>query len=289
MIRVRSNVKGIIVFTVILVSLFVGYKKSNLSMLKKQRAQEEKQDTRLFDNYFDAAANLNKIRISSNCNSVDSLRQNIYGLLQGSRATIRMDARKGADFYLIAEIPDSLASKVVSDFDHLGSGTEISREAIPEPAAEDPQSGLESAYEQKRHFSDSYNNGRITLEQYTTEMEKIDQSIKHWKNYAQEREANRKNHLLYFSSHSTAPVNNDVTSQLLIFVKWTMITALVATVAALILYFFIVGLFKLMSMLGIRTLKPVSRYGYSSGYGYGYGERRKRVYKHKEQDKDERD
>lgn len=287
MIRMRRETKYIIIIMVIVISLFLGLKKSNLlnSFQSRKQIVENKEAKKIFN----AAENKKKIALEFRMDDPTKIDQKVNELLAEGKIGMKYsDAKSNQKSYVLV-VADSSYSVVLQELKeiHLPQSENL-KTAPDDKYATNIKANVENQKISKKRIQELINRSTSPerMKLFRSQLERIQTKIDSLENQINIQKANKENNVILLTAFGkmTGP---SIGSSIKSFVKTTFLVLIALVIALVIFYYFMVLMIKLMSILGIRTSRgSSSSYGSYGNYNYNryksYGRRVKRVYKDKD-------
>jgi hypothetical protein len=280
MIKLRSSTKYVIVIAVFFVSVAIGLQRSKLH--KSFGEQQTVLDVKTAQDLFDKSPHFKKIRMGFRPADFQKTKSAITSELNNELITRKYWDSTGQYIVLVSEIPDSLASSIVSNLRNINGLVE---DKIFTDSNQDIEINVEEHLKNKqlvkeRLKTDLSNPNRRMTEQSVASAErslsKLQTEIDSLSNQVKIHKQRKERNLLFLTAVN-AQTGNRFMKSLQEFIFTTILMLIVLTVGLLIFYFIMVMFLKLMKKLGIRTAQGTGNYSYNYNKYYGYGAKNKRI------------
>lgn len=283
-IHLRRDTKLMIALFIFLVSIYVGYKSSNIKriFLPKQVTVNTKEADKIFEN----AKNQRKITMLFRSMDDSQIRATINDLtLKNDILTKYSDSKKNYQIFIL-EIPNKNAEAEIKKLRQLpGLEAEHIKSSAEASIDTNVKENLENYKLTKSRLQQLINKttSPMSLAKFQADLEKAQAKIDSLNNLVSMQQRFLENDLLYITSINDSAGLVSFQKVIWKFVYVTILTMMFLILCLVLLYLLTIGLLNLMSVMGIRT----SRSSDSSTYKYGdyksnYGRKVKRIYKDKD-------
>lgn len=277
MVRIAKSTKVIIILAIIAASLGISAKKTGL--LKKNQNLANSKDLIRAEKFFELAENHSKIRVTYSNVDVKKLKQDINNLFNKNAVKISDEVIGGNEYYVKVEMPTTKADEITKKLIEIDETAKIKKTTNSE---HNKYIDFETRIKQNQDYltllDSKIKKARgIDFTKIKAEQVEAQNEIDRLKQRQKQQVKNQNFSVLLLSAKAISTNKNNV-KKIVEFFKLSLILLVAFTIIALVGFGFIVVLLKIMSALGIRSTRTVSRYGYNYGE-YGYSRRKKRIYK----------
>ncbi len=302
MISLRRKYKMYIVIGIVLLSIFIALRFSNIMEVfgKKPVTNLDKAKP---SKEFEEMENFRKVQISYTVKDYSAFMSEI-SQLYSDYAIDELDSERKGNYHLfIINFPDSVATEIVAKLRAIPGSQDVQIETrqVPPPLnIEDHKTNLEftkERYQRSMEVTATADN----LSRLQSQMGRVQASIDSLNLVEERYKHNKETSAALVKVSIIASAGMSVAQKVLSFVKNFVLAFLFLTVLFFLIYFGLSIMLRLMSYFGIHTSRSsgsggynyYSKKGYGSYGGYGgyggygsYGRRRKvkRVYKNKDED-----
>ena len=280
MFRIRKETKLFLVVVTIVLSIFLGIKRSNLDKIFVQ--SDVKIDLSKADDIFENSFNNKKINFEFNVQDLTEINTLLTDVSTMDNANILHSELKSTYNLSVFEIPIDASDDVVSK---LRSIDGISNESIQKAGIVMVNTNLKENLNNnqiakkriQKLINESVSPDRITS--FRNQLDMVQAKIDSLSIQEEIQKHNAEFDIIMLSAVRNINGNAALRSSLSVFILTTIASLLLIIVGLIISYYIFVLMYKLMLVLGIRTSR-----GSSSNYNYnynkkGYGRKVKRVYK----------
>jgi len=280
MFRIRKETKLFLVVVTIVLSIFLGIKRSNLDKIFVQ--SDVKIDLSKADDIFENSFNNKKINFEFNVQDLTEINTLLTDVSTMDNANILHSELKSTYNLSVFEIPIDASDDVVSK---LRSIDGISNESIQKAGIVMVNTNLKENLNNnqiakkriQKLINESVSPDRITS--FRNQLDMVQAKIDSLGIQEEIQKHNAEFDIIMLSAVRNINGNAALRSSLSVFILTTIASLLLIIVGLIISYYIFVLMYKLMLVLGIRTSR-----GSSSNYNYnynkkGYGRKVKRVYK----------
>ncbi|MBT4331869.1 MAG: hypothetical protein HOD64_01205 [Candidatus Cloacimonetes bacterium] len=280
MFRIRKETKLFLVVVTIVLSIFLGIKRSNLDKIFVQ--SDVKIDLSKADDIFENSFNNKKINFEFNVQDLTEINTLLTDVSTMDNANILHSELKSTYNLSVFEIPIDASDDVVSK---LRSIDGISNESIQKAGIVMVNTNLKENLNNnqiakkriQKLINESVSPDRITS--FRNQLYMVQAKIDSLGIQEEIQKHNAEFDIIMLSAVRNINGNAALRSSLSVFILTTIASLLLIIVGLIISYYIFVLMYKLMLVLGIRTSR-----GSSSNYNYnynkkGYGRKVKRVYK----------
>ncbi len=267
MISLRKSTQYIIIILIFAISIYIGLKNSNLL---KDTGKAIKMDTSKTDEMFQKEMNHKKIRLVYNVNNVPHVTTQIDENLKQEGVVEKFSVRKVGYYTTITEIPSTKYQEIIGKFREINGLTDdivkTEKSSVFDVNVADHISNKKLAKVQIQEAMKSSRISPDTRERLMNQLNKVQTSIDSLNNQISLGKHNVENDLIYLTVIENIKSSESTRNKVKLFVTTTVLFLAIFTVGMIILYYIMVLLFKLFTILGIRTAKESS----SSYYNYRY-------------------
>ncbi len=278
MFRIRKEMKLFLVVITILLSIFLGIKRSNLDKVFVQT--DVKIDMTAANDIFEDSFNNNKIRFDYYVEDLTEINTLLSDISKMDNSNILHSEQKSIYNLSVFEIPTDISDETVNK---LRSIAGISNESIQKAGMITVNTNLKenlnnNQIAKKRVQSlinESVSPDRITS--FRNQLDKIQAKIDSLSIQEEIQKHNAEFDIVMLSAVKSTNGNAILRSSLSLFLLTTIASLILIIVGLIVSYYIFVLMYKLMLVLGIRTARSdTSNYNYNKK---GYGRKVKRIYK----------
>ncbi len=278
MFRIRKEMKLFLVVITILLSIFLGIKRSNLDKVFVQT--DVKIDMTAANEIFEDSFNNNKIRFDYYVEDLTEINTLLSDISKMDNSNILHSEQKSIYNLSVFEIPTDISDETVNK---LRSIAGISNESIQKAGMITVNTNLKenlnnNQIAKKRVQSlinESVSPDRITS--FRNQLDKIQAKIDSLSIQEEIQKHNAEFDIVMLSAIKSTNGNAILRSSLSLFLLTTIASLILIIVGLIVSYYIFVLMYKLMLVLGIRTTRSdTSNYNYNKK---GYGRKVKRIYK----------
>jgi len=277
MFRISKSFKILISVVIFIVSIVYALNTSGIIRKKTDDITIDKNDIVKSQSYFEQASNINKTRIV-----LKSTEANIYKEIDEKLRSIPnlvsvFSVRKQKYGIITLEFPDSLKNEILPEIRKLGLFvSEDQEKQLPRYFDINIEERIRINEEQKKKLEEIVHtsNYDATVKNIGLQINRIQTKIDSLNGISEFQKDNEKKHLLQLtvlesSIHQKGNVKiiGDLVVNLLIAIA-------VQLFAVLLFVLFLILFTKLLDLIGVKTIKETSRYGYDS-----YNRKTKKIYK----------
>ncbi len=279
MFRLKRDTKYILIIVVIVLSVFMGLRKSNL-----QQAFSKKKvtvDISYVEKLFDDSANERKIKLIYNVKDFDKIKSILSGILEDEDVYTKLFETKGSYFNVVFEFPKTKYEGITKKLREI-DGLEVENIQSASAVRYSPniEANLKNNELSKKRIQDLMNrtSSHESIKHFSSQIRKIQATIDSLKNQKKFQSHNSNYSIVIITAIKHLGDNSMIRNSINVFVLTTFIS-LIAMICGLIVFYYVtIILVKVMELMGIKTARG------SSGYGYNYGRKSysrqvKRVYK----------
>ena len=274
MLRLRNDVKFVIILIAILISIFFGGKRSGL--LRAFSPQKITYDTKIADKIFNQSDNKRKISMQFEIVENNEISNVINDIMFKEGVTTKYSDTKDNIQLHILEIPKAESESTVSSLRKVKTLKKENIQTSPFSAFEaNVEENIKNSTITKNRIQAMIN--RTTSPQsmanFNRQLEMIQTKIDSLNNLKTIQQHNDEFDLIYVSAVKNVTGEDRLGTAIKKFFLNTVIMMIFITIVLVITYFFFVALTKLMELLGIKA----ARSGKVSNYNYGYSRGKKKI------------
>lgn len=274
MLRLRNDVKFVIILIAILISIFFGGKRSGL--LRAFSPQKITYDTKIADKIFNQSDNKRKISMQFEIVENNEISNVINDIMFKEGVTTKYSDTKDNIQLHILEIPKAESESTVSSLRKVKTLKKENIQTSPFSAFEaNVEENIKNSTITKNRIQAMIN--RTTSPQsmanFNHQLEMVQTKIDSLNNLKTIQQHNDEFDLIYVSAVKNVAGEDRLGTAIKKFFINTVIMMIFITIVLVITYFFFVALTKLMELLGIKA----ARGGTSSNYNYGYSRGKKKI------------
>ena len=274
MLRLRNDVKFVIILIAILISIFFGGKRSGL--LRAFSPQKITYDTKIADKIFNQSDNKRKISMQFEIVENNEISNVINDIMFKEGVTTKYSDTKDNIQLHILEIPKAESESTVSSLRKVKTLKKENIQTSPFSAFEaNVEENIKNSTITKNRIQAMIN--RTTSPQsmanFNRQLEMIQTKIDSLNNLKTIQQHNDEFDLIYVSAVKNVTGEDRLGTAIKKFFLNTVIMMIFITIVLVITYFFFVALTKLMELLGIKA----ARGGTSLNYNYGYSRGKKKI------------
>jgi len=268
MISLRKSTQYIIIILIFAISIYIGLRNSNLL---KDTGKAIKMDTSKTDEMFKKELNYKKIRLVYNANDVLGAIVQINENLKHEDVVTKFSESKLGHYTTITEIPGTEYQEIIGKLRGINGLTEdvvrTEKPSVFDINVEDHISNKKLAKVQTQARMKSSRISQDESERLEIQLDRVQTSIDSLNKLISLDKHNAENDLIYLTVIKNIRSSESTKNKVKLFVTTTVLFLIIFTVGMIILYLLMVLLFKLITILGIRTAKES---GGSSYYNYRY-------------------
>jgi len=274
MLRLRNDVKFVIILIAILISIFFGGKRSGL--LRAFSPQKITYDTKIADKIFNQSDNKRKISMQFEIVENNEISNVINDIMFKEGVTTKYSDTKDNIQLHILEIPKAESESTVSSLRKVKTLKKENIQTSPFSAFEaNVEENIKNSTITKNRIQAMIN--RTTSPQsmanFNHQLEMVQTKIDSLNNLKTIQQHNDEFDLIYVSAVKNVTGEDRLGTAIKKFFLNTVIMMIFITIVLVIVYFFFVALTKLMELLGIKA----ARSGKVSNYNYGYSRGKKKI------------
>ena len=268
MISLRKSTQYIIIILIFVLSIYIGLRNSNLL---KDTGKAVKMDTSKTDEMFKKEMNYKKIRLVYNANDVPQATSKIDENLKQEGIIEKFSERKVGCYTTITEIPSAEYQTIIGKLRKISGLSEdivkTEKSSVFDVNIADHISNKKLAKVQIQEAMKSSRISPDTRERLMSQLNKVQTSIDSLNNQISLDKHNIENDLIYLTVIKNIRSSVSTKNKVKTFITTTVLLLAIFTAGMIILYYIMVLLFKLITIMGIRTTKES---GSSSYYNYRY-------------------
>ena len=274
MLRLRNDVKFLIILIAILISIFFGGKRSGL--VGAFSPQKITYDTKIADKIFNQSDNKRKISMQFEIVENNEISNVINDIMFKEGVTTKYSDTKDNIQLHILEIPKAESESTVSSLRKVKTLKKENIQTSPFSAFEaNVEENIKNSTITKNRIQAMIN--RTTSPQsmanFNHQLEMVQTKIDSLNNLKTIQQHNDEFDLIYVSAVKNVTGEDRLGTAIKKFFINTVIMMIFITIVLVIVYFFFVALTKLMELLGIKA----ARSGKVSNYNYGYSRGKKKI------------
>jgi len=282
MFRLRKEIKIFLILFTILISLFIGIKRSNLDKIFVQVNVTIDQSTAI--DIFENSFNNNKMKFEYFVEDISEINTLLYEIGKTKKAITLYSEIKNNYNLKVFEIPAEISDEILTKLRNIdGLNNENIQKAGLITKNTDLKENLNNNQIAKKRIQNLIN-GSVSPDRLTSfrrQLDIIQEKIDSLSIQEDIKKHNAEFSVVMISAIKNVNGNATLRNNLSIFLLITIASLILIIIGLIISYYIFVLMYKLMLILGIRT----SRSG-SSNYNYnynkkGYGRNVKRIYKDK--------
>ncbi|MBC8416663.1 MAG: hypothetical protein H8E11_09570 [Candidatus Cloacimonetes bacterium] len=280
MFRLRRDTKYVIILFVILISVYLGIKRSNLNdvFFRKQI----RIDTSNAENIFKNSTIIMKTQMKFNVNHLETIRTVLSEIFTREDIYIKLSETKEIYQTIIFEYPNSLRETVLSKLRNVeGFDSENIRSLPSSPFNANIKENLKNNQLAKIRIQELINkttspNG---VAEFRIQLDKVQATIDSLMNQDIIQKHNEKYDIIMITSTKQTDSSTNLKQSVKTFILSTSVVLLILIIGLIFVYYITILLTKLMAAMGIKTARSSTG---SYNYNYkrkGYGRKIKRIYK----------
>ena len=279
MIRLKKNVTFLIIFLVILISVYNGNRRSGLTGAFSPR--KVSYDTKLADKVFETSENKRKVSLQFRFDDNKEISSAINDIVFKEGVTTKYSDTKDNFQLYILEIPKIETESIVTNLRKMQTLTKENIQTSPFSAFEaNVEENIKNNTITKNRIQNMIN--RTTSPQsmanFRQQLDMVQTKIDSLNNLKTIQQHNMEFDLIYISAAKNIVGEGYLRNAVKKFFFYTILVMLFMTLVLVVVYFFFVAMIKLMAVMGIKTARGSSS-NYNSGYGYSRGKKKvKRKY-----------
>jgi len=274
MLRLRNDVKVLIILLAILASIFFGGKRSGL--VGAFSPQKVSYNTKIADKIFEQSDNKRKISMQFEIEENTEISSEINDIMFKEGVTTKYsDAKDNVQLHIL-EIPKAESENTVNSLRKVNTLKKENIQTSPFSAFEaNVEENIKNNTITKNRIQAMIN--RTTSPQsmanFNHQLEMVQTKIDSLNNLKTIQQHNDEFDLIYVSAIKNVTGEDRLGKAIKKFLFNTVIMMIFITIILVIVYFFFIALTKLMELLGIKA----ARGGTLSNYNYGYSRGKKKI------------
>jgi len=282
MFRIRKEMKLVLVVFIILFSIYLGVKRSNLDKIFIQADVEI--DLSAANDIFENSFNNNKIYFEYQVEDLIEINSLLSEINKMENTSTLYSETKGNYNLIVFEVPAETSGELLSKLRNVvGISNENIQRAGLVLESTDLKENLNNNQIAKKRIqnliNDSVSPERITS--FRKQLDVIQAKIDSLSIQKDIQKHNAEFDIILLSAVKRINGNAALRSSMSVFILTTIASLTLLIIGLIISYYIFVLMYKLMLVLGIRTSRGSSS-NYSYNYNKGYGRRTKRIYKDKD-------
>jgi len=282
MFRIRKEMKLVLVVFIILFSIYLGVKRSNLDKIFIQADVEI--DLSAANDIFENSFNNNKIYFEYQVEDLIEINSLLSEINKMENTSTLYSETKGNYNLIVFEVPAETSGELLSKLKNVVgiSNENIQRAGLVLESTDLKENLFNNQIAKKRIqnlINDSVSPERITS--FRKQLDVIQAKIDSLSIQKDIQKHNAEFDIILLSAIKRINGNAALRSSMSVFILTTIASLTLLIIGLIISYYIFVLMYKLMLVLGIRTSRGSSS-NYSYNYNKGYGRRTKRIYKDKD-------
>ena len=280
MFRLRRDTKYVIILLIILISVYLGMKRSNLTeaFIRKQI----RIDTSSAENIFKKSSTVTKIQMKFNVDEMKVINSALSEIFNMEDVSIKLSETKSNHQIIIFEYPNTLREKVLTKLRNVeGFISENIRSLPSSPFDADIEENLKNNQLAKVRIQELINKSTSPdrVSEFRIQLDKVQTTIDSLMNQNIIQKYNEKFDVMMITSIKQTDSSTNLTHSIRIFILTTFLALLILIIGLILIYYITILLIKLMAAMGIKTARSSSG-SYNYNYKHkGYGRKIKRIYK----------
>ncbi len=280
MFRLRRDTKYVIILLVILISIYMGMKRSNLSDAFTQK--QIRIDTSNAEKIFEKSSTITKIQMKFNVNEMKIINTTLSEIFDREDISIKLSETKGNYQTIIFEYPNTLQETILSQLRNIeGFASENIRSIPSSPFNADIKENLKNNQLAKTRIQELINKSTSPdrVAEFRIQLDKVQTTIDSLMNQKTIQKHNEKFDVIMITTIKQTDGDTNLKQSIKTFIVTTFVVLLILIIGLIFIYYITILLIKLMAAMGIKTARSSSgSYNYNDKRK-GYGRKTKRIYK----------
>jgi len=277
MLKIKASTKALITFLIFAISMFAGLYQAGIILKKEVKFEINKDDLETTTSFFVNAGNIRKIRMTIAEMNLNKTTTDLDEIINQFNLNQLIVIRKPEYRIYTLELPDSISYTVMDKLREMGNITDenLTSGNISEQNTINIKERIRINEAQKRKYEELRESSKydITIKSIGEQIYSIQTRIDSLKNLSEQINKTANTQLVQITLMKAGRDSLSMVTK----VKKLVFTSLAAfaglMVLAIFFYLFLMLIFRIMDLLGLKTKKETSRYGYDS-----YSRRSKKVY-----------
>lgn len=280
MFRLRRDTKYVIILLVILISVFLGIKRSNLNDAFTRK--QVRIDTSSAEKIFKNSTTIMKIQMKFNVNNLETINTILSKIFTKEDISIKLSETKGNHQIIIFEYPNTLRETVLSQLRNVeGFASENIRSISSSPFNANIKENLKNNQLAKTRIQELINKSTSPdrVAEFRVQLDRVQATIDSLMNQNIIQKHIEKYDVIMITSIKQADGDTNLKQSIKTFILTTFVVLVILIIGMIFIYYITILLIKLMTAMGIKTARSSSG---SYNYNYkqkGYGRKVKRIYK----------
>ncbi len=274
MISITKSGKLFFISLIIIISLGIGFKKSNLMSTKKVKVKKNSK----FMDAFNNEANKNKTKISISAKDLSKNYQKILKKIYYLKGNLILKDYNSSEYSLLFTIPDSLTaefSNFISKYEILKEESFFNKQNDIEINTKQRIANNEMILKKLEKQLELRNLTETSIARINRQFNKIQTQIDSLQ-YLEKRQKSFLHSRLFWINSFKKAKEGDIVTKGIRFILYSAISMIILFILFFILIYLVGFILKLMDKAGIKTSKSSSTYGPK----YTSEKKVKRIYKH---------
>ena len=280
MFRLRRDTKYVIILLVILISVFLGIKRSNLNDAFTRK--QVRVDTSSAEKIFENSTTIMKIQMKFNVNNLETINTVLSKIFTKEDISIKLSETKGNHQIIIFEYPNTLRETVLSQLRNVeGFASENIRSISSSPFDANIKENLKNNQLAKTRIQELINKSTSPdrVAEFRVQLDRVQATIDSLMNQNIIQKHIEKYDVIMITSIKQIDGDTNLKQSIKTFILTTFVVLVILIIGMIFIYYITILLIKLMAAMGIKTARSSSG---SYNYNYkrkGYGRKIKRIYK----------
>jgi hypothetical protein len=278
----RKDTKFVIVLIIVLISLYLGYERSNIK--NAFFPHEEKINAKEADKMFSNLGNIRKAILKYDVANKTEAAQKLNDLIFSEKLIIKYSDAKDNYVLTILELPNEKFETVLMKLKEI-DGLAVENILTGDKLADDEsiQASIKNNEMAKKRIQELIDKttSAMSINSLKQELEETQTKIDSLKSLTSAISHFNDHDIIYISLMAQTEGSSTLKKASLEFILTTVVVMIILIVGLIIFYFIYVGLTALMRALGIRSSRSGSS-NYNYNYNRSYGRKVKRIYKDKD-------
>jgi len=280
MFRLRRDTKYVIIILVILFSVYLGMKKSNLNNAFTRK--QVRIDTSSAEKIFENSTTVMKIQMKCNVNDLETINSVLSEIFTREDVSIKLSETKRNHQMIIFEYPNTLRETVLSQLRNVeGFASENIRSIPSSPFNANIKENLKNNQLAKTRIQELINKSTSPdrVAEFRIQLDRVQATIDSLMSQNIIQKHNEKYDVIMITSIKQLAGDTNLKQSIKTFAVTTFVVLVILIIGLVFGYYITILLINLMTVMGIKTSRSSSG-GYSYNYKRrGYGRKIKRIYK----------
>ena len=255
MFRLRRDTKYIVIIGIIVISVYLGLKRSNIKNVFIQ--SKVIMDTSVAQKMFESSSNIKKIKMTYNVKDLADINSLLVGFLEYEDTSAKYSDSKSSYHLLVFEFHNTYYSEIMTKLRQVnGLDTENIRSASTIMFSADIEESLKNNQLAKKRVQELINKSTSdeTISRLRLQLEKIQTKIDSLKNQNETQKYNSEYDLVMLTAVKQVSAGG-LKKSLKVFVLTTFVVLITLIIGLIIFYYITILLIRLMAAMGIKTAR----------------------------------